>query len=108
LVDQAVMDSVEGKFEPVRNAELVENIMKMVFHRLFADEKLFANLAVAETLGHKLNDFLLAFAEQWLLASLAGLGGLLESIDDFGGHAIVEPNFSVENLADAFHQQVAG
>ena len=63
LVDEAVMDGVESKFEAIRDTELVENVVQMVFHRLFADEELFADLPVAETLSYELNDFLLAFTE---------------------------------------------
>src|SRR6202167_4717925 len=102
------MNCVESEFEAIRNTELVENVMTMVFHRLFADEKLFADFAVAETLGYELNDLFLSFTQERLFAALAGLRGLLKRIDHFGGHAVVEPDLTVENLADTFHQQVAG
>ena len=108
MVDQSVMDSVEGEFEAVGDAEFIENIMQMVLNRLFADKKLFPDFAVAETLGYELYNFFLAVTEQRFLATLAGFRGLLKRVDHLGGHAIVEPDFSVENFPYAFHQQIAG
>jgi hypothetical protein len=60
LVDQTVMDSVEGEFEAVGDTEFIENIMQVVLHRLFADKKLFPDFAVAESLGYELYNFFLA------------------------------------------------
>ena len=53
------MDGVEGEFEAVGDAELVENVVQVVLHRLLADEKLLADLAVVEALRHELNELAL-------------------------------------------------
>jgi len=34
-----VVDGVEGQLEPVRNPDLVENVMEVVLDGLFADEE---------------------------------------------------------------------
>src|ERR1700732_624098 len=60
LVDQAMVNRVEGEFEAVGNAEFIENIMQMVLHRLLANEELFPDFAVAEALRYELYDFFLA------------------------------------------------
>src|SRR5579871_2769300 len=107
LFDQAVMDRVKRKFEAIGNTELIENIVEVVFHRLFADEKFFADFAVAEALGHKLDDFFFALAEQRLFAALAGFRRLFERFHYFGRHAVIEPDFAIVNLANALQQQIA-
>jgi hypothetical protein len=63
LVNQAVMNGVQRKLEPIRNAQFIENIMEVIFYRLFADEKFFADLTIPKTLRHQLHDFLLAVAQ---------------------------------------------
>jgi len=68
LLNQSVVDGVEGQLEPVRNPELVENVMEAVFDGLFADEELFPDFLVPVALSDQLDDFLLAVAEQGLSA----------------------------------------
>ncbi len=108
MVDEAVVDGVEGEFEAVGDAEFVEDVVKVVFYGLLADEKFFADFLVAETLGDKLDDLFFAVAEEGLFAARAGFGGLRESFHDFGGHAIVEPDFASVNAMDTFNEQVRG
>src|ERR1700733_11054770 len=100
-----MVNRVEGEFQAVGDSPLVENIVEMVFYRLCTDEELLADFTVAEALCYELYDLFLAVAEQRLLAALPGFRRLLKRVDHFGGHAIVEPDFSVENLAYALHQQ---
>ena len=71
LIDEAVVDGVEGQFEAVRDAELIEDIVEVVLYSLLADEELLADFAVAETLSHELDDFLFAIAQQRLFPALA-------------------------------------
>jgi hypothetical protein len=106
LVDQAMVDGVEREFEAVGNAELVEDVVQMIFHRLLADEELFADFLVAETLGHELHDFFFAIAEQRFFAARAGLRGFRKRFHDLGGHAVIEPNFAGEDAVDTFYEQV--
>ena len=108
LVDQAVVDGVEGEFEAVGDAKLVEDVVQVVFYGLLADEKFFADFLVAETLGDELDDFFFAVAEQRLFAARAGLGGFRERLHDFGGHAVIEPDFAGVNAVNALYQQVGG
>jgi len=69
LIDQAVMNGVEGKFKAVGYTELIEDIVKMVLHGLFADEKFFADFLVPVTLRNQLDDFLFAVTQQGFLAA---------------------------------------
>jgi len=71
LVNQAMVNGVEGQFQAIGNTELVENIVEVIFHRLFADEQFFAYFAIAKSLRDKLHDFFFAITEQGLLAALA-------------------------------------
>src|SRR5690348_12862001 len=107
LVNQAVMDGVQSQFETIGNAELIEDIVKVVFHGLLADEELLADFPVAKSLCHQLDDFLFAIAQERFFPPLAGFGRLLESVDHLGGHAIIEPNFAVVYLANTLEQQIA-
>ena len=68
MVYEPMVDGVEGQLEPVRNAELIENVMEVVFDGLFADEELFPDFLVPVALSDQLDDFLLAVAEQGLFA----------------------------------------
>src|SRR5205807_7184575 len=68
LIYEPMVDGVEGQLEPVRNPELVENVMEAVFDGLFADEELFPDFLVPVALSDQLDDFLLAVAEQGLFA----------------------------------------
>jgi len=103
-----MVDGVEGEFEAVGNAELVEDVVEMVFDGLFGDEKLFANFFVAETLGDQLDDFLFAVAEKRLFAARTSVGRFRESLHDFGGHAIVEPDFACMDAMNAFDEKIGG
>ena len=106
MVNQAVMDRVQSQFQAVGHTELVEDVVEMVLHRLFGNEELFANLLVAETLGHELHDFLFAVAKKRLFTTRPGLGRLGESLHDFSRHTIVEPDFPGVNTMDALHQEI--
>jgi len=106
LVYEPVMYRIQREFEAVRDAELVENVVQMIFYGLLGDEKFFANFLVAETLRDELDDFLFAVAEQRLFAARPGFAGLRERLHDFGGHAIVEPNFAGMHAMNAFYQEI--
>ena len=108
LVDQAVVNGVEREFEAIGNAEFVEDVVQVVFHRLLADEKLLADFLVAETLSDKLHDFFFAIAEKRLFAARAGFRRFRKRLHDFGGHAIVEPDFAGENAVNTLHKQIGG
>ena len=57
------MDRVQREFEAVGDAQLIENIVQVIFHRLLADEQFFANFLVPESLRHQLHDFFFAVAD---------------------------------------------
>ena len=63
LVDQAMVDGIQGQFEAIGNTQLIEDIVEMVFYGLFADKELLADFSVAESLGDELHDFLFAIAQ---------------------------------------------
>jgi len=108
LINQPVVNGVQRQLEAVGDAELVEDVVQMVFDGLFGDEELFADFLVAEALRDELHDFFLAVAEQWLFAARAGLAGLGKRFHDLGGHAVVEPDFAGMHAVNAFHEQVGG
>ena len=99
------MDGVEGEFEAVGDAELVEDVVEMILDGLLGDEKLFADFFVAKALGNELNDFFFAVAEQRLFAARTGLAGFRERLHDLGGHAIVQPDFAGVDAMNAFNEQ---
>jgi len=102
------MDGVQREFEAVGDAEFVEDVVEMVFYGLLGDEKFLADFLVAEALGDELDDFFFAVAEQGLFAARAGFAGLRESFHDFGGHAIVEPDFAGVHAMNALYEKVGG
>jgi hypothetical protein len=108
LVDQSVMYRIQREFEAVGDAEFVEDVVEVVLDGLFGDEKFFADFFVAEALGDELDDFFFAVAEQGLFATRAGFAGLREGLHDFGGHAIVEPDFAGMHAMNAFHEKIGG
>jgi len=108
LVDQSVMYRIQRELEAVGDAEFVEDVVEMVLDGLLGDEKFFANFLVAEALGNELDDFLFAVAEQRLFAARTGFAGLREGFHDFGGHAIVEPDFAGVHAMNAFYEKIGG
>ena len=61
--NQAVVNCIKGKLQPIGNAELVKDVMQVILDGLPADEEFFAGLLVAVALGHELNDFFFTIAE---------------------------------------------
>jgi hypothetical protein len=108
LIYKPVVNGVESELEAVGDAELVKDVVQMVFDGLLGDKKFFADFFVAETLGDELDDFLFAVAEQRLFAARTGFAGFREGLHDFGGHAIVEPDFSGVDAMNAFYEKVGG
>src|SRR5258708_4136631 len=100
------MNGIQRQFEAVGDAELIKDVVQMVFDGLFGDEELFADFLVAKTLSDKLHDFFLAVAEQRLFTARPGFAGLGKRLHDLGGHAIVEPDFAGMHAVNAFHQEV--
>ncbi len=100
------MDGVEREFKAIGNAKLIEDVVQVVFDGLLADEKLLADFLVAETLSDELHDFFFAIAEQRLFAARAGFRRFRERLHDFGGHAVIEPDFAGENAVNALYEQV--
>jgi len=108
LVDQPVVNGVQRQFEAVGDTEFVEDVVEMVFDGLLGDEKFFADFLVAEALRDELNNFFFAVAEQRLLAARAGFAGLREGLHDFGGHAVVEPDFAGVHAMNTLHEKIGG
>ena len=63
VVDQAVVNGVKCELQPVRNSQLIENIVQVVFDCLFADEELFPDLFISIALCDELHNFFFAIAE---------------------------------------------
>jgi hypothetical protein len=103
-----VVDRVEGEFEAVGDAKFVKDVVEVILYGLLGDEEFFADFFVAEALRDELNDFLFAVGEERLFAARAGLGGFGEGLHDFGGHAIVKPDFAGVNAMNALDEKVGG
>ena len=69
------MNRVQREFQPVGNAELVEDVVKMVLNRLLADEHLLSHFAVLVALRYQAYDLALALAERRPFAPLARRAG---------------------------------
>ncbi len=57
---QPLVDRVQRQFQTVGNAQLVEDVVQMVLHRLLADEHLLGHFFVLVALRHQRDDFALA------------------------------------------------
>src|ERR1700730_8755746 len=108
LVDQPVVNGVQGQLEAVGDAELVKDIVQMVFDGLFGDKKLFADFVLPKALRDELHNFLLAVAEQRLFAAWPGFAGFRKGLHDLGSHAVIEPDFAGMDAMNAFHQEIGG
>jgi hypothetical protein len=73
LINEPVMDGVERQLQAVGDAQFVEDIVQVILHSLFRNEKFLAYLLVAESLRHQLDDLFFAVAQQRLLAPRTGL-----------------------------------
>ena len=74
MVDQTVMDGVEGEFEAVGNTKLVKDVVQVILDGLLGNEKLFADFLVAKSLSDQLNDLFFAVGEQRFFTARAGFG----------------------------------
>jgi len=108
MINQPVVDGVEGEFEAVGDAEFIEDVVKVILYGLFGDEKLFADFFVAEALGDELNDFFFAVGKKRLFAARTGLGRFRERFHDFRSHTIVEPDFAGVDTVNALDEKVRG
>src|SRR6185312_5183265 len=63
VVVQFVVDGVKRQFQPVGNAELIENIVQMILDRLLADEQTLGHVFVLETLRDQSHNFALPRAQ---------------------------------------------
>src|SRR3981189_1657652 len=104
MINQPVVNRVEGEFEAVRDTELIEDVVQVILDGLLRDEEFFSDFLVAETLGDELNDFFFAVAEKRLFAARAGLGRFCEGLHHLGGHAIIEPDFSGVDTVNTFYE----
>src|ERR1035437_5079741 len=106
FVDQAVMDSIEHQFEAVGDAELVKNVVKVILYGIVADEELFADSFVLKALSDELDNFQFAIAEKRLFFTRIGFGRCRKGIDDLGGHAAIERNFTSMHAMNAFYEEI--
>src|SRR5437016_14356100 len=69
---QSLMNGVERQLQPVRDAQLVEDIVEMVLDGLFADEHLLGHFLVFIALSNQLYYLAFTLAEGRSLAGLPG------------------------------------
>src|ERR1039457_4667749 len=102
------MDCVECQFEAVGDAELVKDVVQVILYGLLTDDEPFADFFVLKALGDELNDFYLAIAEERFFVTRTGFGRCRKGIDDLGGHAAIEPNFTSMHAMYAFYEEIDG
>jgi hypothetical protein len=62
VVDQTVVDGIQRQLQAIRDPQLIEDIVQVVFHGLLGDEQFFADLLVSEALRHELHDLFFTIA----------------------------------------------
>ena len=67
--DRAALIDAIRRIQPVRNTQLIENIVQMILHRLFADEHPLGHFLILETLRHQDDNLPLALTERRTLIS---------------------------------------
>src|SRR5713226_9067041 len=106
---QALMNGVECDLQPVRDPQLVEDVVQVVLDGLFADEHFLGHFLVFIALGDQLYYLPLALAEGRTLAGLAGtaanLTGRSELPHDGRRSVRIQPDLASMYLADALHNQ---
>src|ERR1035441_6691936 len=100
------MDSIEHQFEAVGDAELVKNVVKVILYGIVADEELLADSFVLKALSDELDNFQFAIAEKRFFFTRIGFGRCRKGIDDFGGHAAIERNFTSMHAMYAFYEEI--
>ena len=60
---QAVVNGIQGQFQPVGHTELIEHIVQVVLHGLLRDEHFFGDFLVLIALGNQDYDLALALAQ---------------------------------------------
>src|SRR5215471_11785147 len=71
--DQLMIDGKQRQFQTVRNPDLVENIPKMMLHRLFTDRELSRNFAVGKTGDDRSDNLQLSRGETERFSGFLGL-----------------------------------
>ena len=61
---QALVNGIQSKFQPVRDSQLVEDLVKTIVDRQFRDEEFFSDLLVPIALRHQLHDRLFAIVQR--------------------------------------------
>jgi len=109
-----MMNRVESQLEAVGNAEFIEDIVQMIFHRLLADKHALRHFLVLKALGDKDHDFALAGAESGTLIPdakarrrRAGRRSALpgEAANHIRSSHAVKPELAGMDLADAFEEK---
>src|SRR5450755_285143 len=69
VVDKPVVDGVQRELQAIRDAQLVEDVVQVIFYRLLGNKKFLADFLVAEALRHQLDNLFFAIAQQRLFAA---------------------------------------
>ena len=103
------METVQGKLEAVRDAELVVDLAQVVFDDLLGGADLVSDFFVAHASGDAANDGQLFFGELGLDLRIGEAGGLgAIGLDDPADGLVVDPGLSLGDLADAFDEEIGG
>jgi hypothetical protein len=66
LLGQVLVNGIQSKFQPVRDSQLVEDMIETIFDRQFRDEEFLSDLFVPIALRHQSHDRLFAIVQQRL------------------------------------------
>jgi hypothetical protein len=114
---QVIVDGVKGQFQAVRDAQLVEDVVQVVLHRLLADEHLLGHLFILETLGYQRHNLALALAQRraFAITGRSGLRGgrrcfvIGHKLPDYGRRGMrIQPDLSRMHFANALDEQLGG
>src|SRR3970040_105629 len=104
--EQAVLKSVEGQFQAVGDAELVEDGRQVVLDGLFADEQLLRDVPVLVALHYQFDDFHLARRKLALAVALAFRCQASKGRQNRLSEAPVQPDLPLIHLAQALPEQL--
>jgi hypothetical protein len=109
LLQELVVETVEGQFQTVGDSELVVDLAQVVLDDLFGGADLVGDLFVAHAAGDAADDRELFLGELGLDLGVGEAGGLRTvGFDDPANGLIVDPGFAVGDLAHALDQQIGG
>lgn len=107
LLQQFVVEAVQGKLQAIGDAELVVDLAEVVLDDLFGGADLVRDLFVAHAAGDAADDGQFLLGELGLDFRIGEAGGLgTVGFDDPADGLVVDPGLAFGDLADAFDEEI--